>query len=66
VRFPVPAAFEVLFVQLPEACELVVVLLLADVVVWKPLVVDAGVELDPVDVLVSGCHGLVGTAIVII
>jgi len=50
VRFPVPAGLVVLLVQ-PDGCDLWVVVLLAGVVVVCA-------------VLVVGCHGLVGTAMV--
>jgi hypothetical protein len=62
VRFPVPADLVVLLVQ-PDGCDLWVVVVLAGVVVvCTVLVVGTGVEF--VTVTVCGCHGLVGTAMV--
>ena len=64
VRFPVPAGSVVLLVQ-PDGLALWVVLLLTGGVVdLTLLVVETGEVL--VDVAVWGCHGLVGTAMVII
>jgi hypothetical protein len=58
VRLPVPAGFVVDLLQLPEPWGLLLVVLLVAVVTETLLVAEA-------DALVSGCHGFVGTAIVI-